>query len=601
VISGQTGVGEMRTIVEIVRSLDSLRPEVLLAPNRDPSSGNALSEAVAQLAATISGLGVNRRDVIATLANNGPEAVTIFLASTSVGTAAPLNPSFKPAELSFYLEDLRPSLMIVTSDTSSELVEACTKAGVRILRTAPGPTAGSVTTFEGGAPAGRALALPDPDDVALILHTSGTTSRPKMVPLTHQNLTASASHVANTLSLSQTDRVLNVMPLFHIHGIVAALLAPLRSGGSIVATPGYLATHFFDWMTATSPTWYTAVPTIHQSILERVNANPGLRIPQLRFIRSSSASLPPAVMQGLESAFGAPVVEAYGMTEAAHQMSCNPLPPAMRKPGTVGIAAGPEVAILTEGEIHQRTGEVGEVIVKGPNVTSGYLTPVQGAFVDGWFRTGDLGQLDEDGYLTLTGRSKEMINRAGETIAPREIDEVLLDHELVRQALAFGVPDRRLGEQPAAAVVLEPGATIDELELRRWVETRLSSAKVPRRIIFMETLPLGPTGKLQRIGMAERLGLSDLDDVDSGTAEWVGPRTLTEEVIAGIWSEVLDQPSVSVEDRFLDLGGDSMLAMRLLNRIRERLQIEPSIVAFFDRPTVAAQADLVDELLMSDV
>ncbi len=591
----------MRTIVEIVRSLDSLSPDVLLAPDRAPSSGADLSQAVEDLASTLSGLGVTRTDVVATLVNNGPEAVTIFLASTSVGIAAPLNPSFKPAELSFYLADLGPSLMIVTSETSPELVEACHQAGVPLLRIAPGSTAGSVTILEGGPSAAGAFPPPDPSDVALILHTSGTTSRPKMVPLSHENMTASATHVATTLNLTQHDRVLNVMPLFHIHGIVAALLAPLRSGGSIVATPGYLATHFFDWMSKTSPTWYTAVPTIHQSILERVKSNPELRLPQLRFIRSSSASLPPAVMEGLESAFGAPVVEAYGMTEAAHQMSCNPLPPAIRKPGTVGIAAGPEVAILTEGEIHQRSREVGEVVVRGPNVTSGYLTPVEGAFVDGWFRTGDLGQLDEDSYLTLTGRSKEMINRAGETIAPREIDEVLLDHELVRQALAFGVPDQRLGEQPAAAVVLEPGAMIEELALRQWVETRLSAAKVPRRIIFMETLPLGPTGKLQRIGMAERLGLSDLDDLEDGPTEWVGPRTLTEEVIAGIWSEVLDRPSVSVDDRFLDLGGDSMLAMRLLNRVRERLQIDPSIVAFFDRPTVAAQADLVDELLVSDV
>ncbi|MBK5267860.1 MAG: AMP-binding protein [Acidimicrobiia bacterium] len=591
----------MRTIVEIVRSLTSSRSDILLAPDRAPSSGLDLSQAVERLASTISGLGVSRTDVVASLVNNGPEAVTVFLASAVAGIAAPLNPAFKPAELSFYLEDLRPRLMIVPQDISEDLVEACTQAGVPILRIAPGPNAGSVTVADGHRDADTRTASPDPDDVALILHTSGTTSRPKMVPLTHANLTASASHVAGTLQLTAADRVLNVMPLFHIHGLVAALLAPLYSGGSIVATPGYLATHFFDWMIETSPTWYTAVPTIHQSVLERVKSTPNVLLPPLRFIRSSSASLPPAVMEGLEGAFAAPVVEAYGMTEAAHQMSCNPLPPAHRKPGSVGIAAGPEIAILTEGEIHHRTGEVGEVVVKGPNVTSGYLTPAEGAFVDGWFRTGDLGQFDDDGYLTLTGRSKEMINRAGETIAPREIDEVLLDHEFVRQALAFGVPDQRLGEQPAAAVVLEAGATINELSLRQWVEARLSPAKVPRRIIFMDSLPLGPTGKLQRIGMAERLGLSDLDDVAGANAEFVAPRTRTEEVLAEIWAEVLGRDLIGVDDRFLDLGGDSMLAIRLLTRVRQRLQIDPSIVAFFDRPTVAAQADLVDDLLVSDV
>ncbi len=575
----------------------------LLAPDRSPCSGSDLAGAIDELASHIRGLGVSRTDVVASLMTNGPEAVTVFLASTAAGIAAPLNPSFKPAELAFYLGDLQPRLMIVPEDISEQLVEACQTAQVPVLRVAPGSKAGSLV-FDNAATAGSisgSSTEPAPDDVAMILHTSGTTSRPKMVPLTHTNLTASAGHVAATLQLTDADRVLNVMPLFHIHGLVAALLAPLSAGGSIVATPGYMATDFFNWASEFSPTWYTAVPTIHQSILERRKSSPDLPVPSLRFIRSSSASLPPAVMGGLEEAFGAPVIEAYGMTEAAHQMACNPLPPGARKPGTVGIAAGPEVAILTEREVHQRPSEVGEVVVRGPNVTAGYLTAVEDAFLDGWFRTGDLGQLDEDGYLSLTGRSKEMINRAGETIAPREIDEVLLDHEFVRQALAFGVPDRRLGEQPAAAVVLENGATVDELALRQFVETRLSSAKVPRRIIFMDSLPLGPTGKLQRIGMAERLGLSDLDDQGKTNAGWVGPRTKTEEVVVEIWTEVLGRESIGVEDRFLDLGGDSMLAMRLLARVRERVGIDPSVVAFFDRPTVAAQSDLIDELLLSDV
>lgn len=433
----------MKTIDDIVGGFDASAVHTLLAPDRAPCSGADLANAVHELAAHIRGLGVSRTDVVASLMRNGPEAVTVFLASTAVGIAAPLNPGFKAAELTFYLADLRPSLMIVSDDTPGQLVEACQTAGVPILRVGSGSKAGALMIGDGPATMVGSVSPPAPDDVALILHTSGTTSRPKMVPLTHANLTASASHVASTLQLTDADRVLNVMPLFHIHGLVAALLAPLSAGGSIVATPGYMATDFFNWASETSPTWYTAVPTIHQSILERLKSSPGLAVPSLRFIRSSSASLPPAVMGGLEEAFGAPVIGAYGMTEAAHQMSCNPLPPAPRKPGTVGVAAGPEVAILTDGQVHQRPSEIGEVVVRGPNVTAGYLTPVEEAFLDGWFRTGDLGQLDEDGYLSLTGRSKEMINRAGETIAPREIDEVLLDHEFVRQALAFGVPDRR--------------------------------------------------------------------------------------------------------------------------------------------------------------
>lgn len=289
------------------------------------------------------------------------------------------------------------------------------------------------------------------------------------------------------------------------------------------------------------------------------------------------------------------------MTEAAHQISCNPLPPAARTPGSVGLPAGPEVAILGEVGPHDRPEEDGEVLVKGPNVTKGYLgMETSDAFVDGWFRTGDIGSFDEHGYLRLTGRAKEMINRAGETIAPREIDEALLAHDGVAQALAFGVPDRRLGEQPAAAVVLAEGHDVDEITLRRWVEERLSTAKVPRRVVFLDAIPTGPTGKLQRIGMAERLGLADLDEPSTANAETVPPRTRTEEIVLGVWQEVLDRRDLGVKDRFLDVGGDSMLAMRLLARIRELLGIDPSVVEFFDRATVETQAELIDERLLED-
>lgn len=593
------------TIPDVVWAIGSTRhsDQVLLAPERAPSTGRDLTEHVRSLADSIRRAGVGQGEVVASVLPNGPEAVTAFLAATSVGVAAPLNPRFRASELQFYLDDLRPSLVIVPDDTSTEILEACAAASAPVMSVRPGDLAGSVEVVSG--PSGHPAESTDahPDDVALVLHTSGTTSRPKMVPLTHRNLTTSATNVATTLRLGESDRCLNVMPLFHIHGLVAALLATLKSGGSLVASPGYLATEFFGWMEEFQPSWYTAVPTIHQSILERSRRPHGFRASaNMRFIRSSSASLPPAVMQDLESTFGVPVVEAYGMTEAAHQISCNPLPPAARTPGSVGLPAGPEVAILGEDGPHTRPDEEGEVLVKGPNVTSGYLGAehVDGAFVDGWFRTGDIGAFDHHGYLRLTGRSKEMINRAGETIAPREIDEALLQHDAVAQALAFGVPDRRLGEQPAAAVVLVDGHDVDEITLRRWVEERLSTAKVPRTVVFLDEIPTGPTGKLQRIGMAERLGLSDLDDAEAVDVERVPPRTRTEEIVLDVWREVLDRSDLGVKDRFLDVGGDSMLAMRLLARIRDLLGIDPSVVEFFDRATVESQAELIDERLLED-
>jgi len=300
------------------------------------------------------------------------------------------------------------------------------------------------------------------------------------------------------------------MPLFHIHGLMAGVLAPWSRGGSVFCTPGFNALRFFAWMEECRATWYTAVPTMHQAILTRAGHNKAIieKFP-LRFIRSSSSSLPPQVITELEATFGAPVIEAYGMTEASHQMASNPLH-GVRKPGAVGIAAGPEVAIMDEDGKLLTNGEVGEVVIRGDNVTAGYEANPEAnasAYTDGWFRTGDQGVLDGEGYLTLTGRLKEIINRGGEKISPREVDEVLMDHPAVRQVVVFGVKHDKLGEDVAAAVVLREGQSADEKDLRDYAGGRLAAFKVPRKILFLEEIPLGATGKLQRIGLAAKLGL----------------------------------------------------------------------------------------------
>jgi acyl-CoA synthetase (AMP-forming)/AMP-acid ligase II len=260
------------------------------------------------------------------------------------------------------------------------------------------------------------------------------------------------------------------------------------------------------------PTWYTAVPTMHQTILARAARHAQvIRDNPLRFIRSSSSALPPQVIAELETTFNAPVVESYGMTEAAHQMASNPLPPAVRKRGSVGIAAGPEVAIMDpEGRLLQ-AGENGEIVIRGANVTAGYQNNPKAnaeAFTNGWFRTGDQGTMDPEGYVSITGRLKEIINRGGEKISPREVDEVLMDHPAVRQVVTFAVPHDKLGEDVAAAVVLREGAAATEKELREFLGSRLAAFKVPRTILFLDEIPKGATGKLQRIGLAQKLGLA---------------------------------------------------------------------------------------------
>ena len=302
------------------------------------------------------------------------------------------------------------------------------------------------------------------------------------------------------------------MPLFHIHGLIAAVLSSLLGGGSVFCCPPFSGRAFFDWMVEGRPSWYTAVPSMHQIILGQAEQHAdSMKGMQLRFIRSSSSSLPPTVMAELEAAFGAPVIESYGMTEAAHQMTSNPLPPGIRKPGTVGVPAGPEVSVMNAAGDLLPAGSTGEIVIRGPNVTSGYENNLEAnaeAFTHGWLRTGDQGVMDTDGYLTITGRLKEIINRGGEKISPREIDEVLLTHPAIAQVVTFAMPDDVLGEEVAVAVVLQPGADADPEDIRAYAAERLARFKVPKQIKIVDEIPKGATGKIQRIGMAQRLGIA---------------------------------------------------------------------------------------------
>jgi acyl-CoA synthetase (AMP-forming)/AMP-acid ligase II len=461
----------------------------------------------------LNGLSIGRGDRVAIVLPNGPEMATAFLAIACGATTAPLNPDYKAEEFEFYLSDLGARALIVERGSTSPAIAVAKKLNVPVheISWAVDDPAG---TFALPVGRGGTVAAPGPaeaGDVALVLHTSGTTSRPKIVPLTQVNVAASARHIAATLALAPADRCLNIMPLFHIHGLIAAVLSSVGAGASVFCAPGFNALRFFGWMDEVHPTWYTAVPTMHQAILARAERNAGIiGRNRLRFVRSSSSSLPPQVMAELERVFGAPVIEAYGMTEAAHQMASNPLPPAARKPGTVGISAGPDIAIMDlNGRLLAR-GETGEIVIRGPNVTPGYEANAKAnaeAFTNGWFRTGDQGVMDADGYLAITGRLKEIINRGGEKISPREVDEVLLDHDAVSQVVTFAMPHPKLGEEVAAAVVLREGKACTENELREFARKRLAEFKVPRKILFVAEIPKGATGKLQRIGLAEKLGL----------------------------------------------------------------------------------------------
>ena len=584
------------TIYHLVKTQGERDPHAvaILAPNRPPLTYEALCLQVERTAEQLAATGITRHDRVAIVLPNGPEMATAFLGVASWATSAPLNPAYRDTEFDFFLRDLRAKALIVRADLDSPARQVARGRGIPVIDLVPqsGAAAGVFDLFGDARAGATARELAQPDDVALVLHTSGTTSRPKIVPLTHVNVCTSAHNIMTGLALTDRDRCLNVMPLFHIHGLVGATLSSLAAGASLVSTPGFQADQFLGWLEAFRPTWYTAVPTMHQAILARTRADGHIAAhSSLRFIRSCSAALAPQVLAELEERFKVAVIEAYGMTEASHQVTSNLLPPRPRKPGTVGVAAGPEVAIMDEAGILLPACQNGEVVIRGASVTSGYEgnpEANQRAFTNGWFRTGDHGTMDEDGYLSIVGRIKEMVNRGGEKIAPREVDEVLLEHPDVAEAVAFAVPHRTLGEDLAAAVVLRAKANRTERELRQFAFSRLADHKVPSRIVVVDQIPKGPTGKVQRIGLAEKLA-SRL------RAEYVPPRNRLEEALAGIWAETLDLDKVGIEDNFFTLGGDSLAAVQASLAVETLTgkQLHRSIV--FEAPTIGQLAQVLQD------
>ena len=507
-----------RTIEALLRQVDP-SANAIAGFDRPPLDHGGLRAVTARTRSTLARYGIGPGDRVAIVLPNGAGMASAFITIAQSAVTAPLNQAYKRDEFDFYLSDLDAKALVVAEGADSPAVAVAQDKGLEILRLNEDPAApaGDFTLRADGPTAEPITAgMVGPDDIALVLHTSGTTSRPKIVPLTQENLAASAGHIATTLALGPEDRCLVVMPLFHIHGLVAATLASLASGGSmIVPDGGFDALKFFRQLDESGATWITAVPTMYQALLSRAERNRAvLERAKLRLLRSSSASLPPQVMLELEKVFGCPVIESYGMTEATHQMTSNPLPPTQRQPGSVGIAAGPAVSIADIEGRFRAADEEGEVVICGPNVTPGYeANPAanEAAFfvAEGrrWFRTGDQGRMDAEGYLRITGRLKEIINRGGEKVSPLEVDEVVMDHPAVRQCVTFAMPHDKLGEEVAVAIVLREGQEADERAIRAFAQERLAPYKVPRRVVILDEIPKGATGKLQRIGLAAKLGL----------------------------------------------------------------------------------------------
>lgn len=577
----------------------------IAAPGRIPLTYGHLHVQVDATIRALNQMGVGRNDRVGLVLPQGPEMAVALMATIAGSTCVPINPASHAAECDFYLSHVKPRSLVVQVGIDVPARSVAKTHNVPIIELVPdlGAAAGSFTlTGEaGGTPVPWTYA--QPEDVALMLHTSGTTSEPKLVPLTNVNLCASARNLRAALNLDDDDRCLNVMPLFHIHGIMV-MLASLLTGAGVASVPKFDTTAFFSWLDELCPTWYSAVPTIHHAILTQAESHRATiaRRP-FRFIRSCSAPLPLRVAADLERVFDAPVIEAYGMTEAAHQITCNPLPPKERKPGSVGFASGVEVDIVDAAGNPLPAGDIGEVVIRGPSVMREYaneLDAISSAVRGGWLRTGDLGRLDPDGYLFLVGRIKEIINRGGEKVSPREVDDILLAHPAVAQAAAFPVSHPTLGEDIAAAVVLQEAAIVTGEDLRAFAATRLSDFKVPTRILIVDAIPKGPTGKLERSKLAAQFRSMNADHATLGTPTEVAdeaPRTPLERFLATIWAKLLGVDKVGRHGNFFELGGNSLLAGQVLSRIRTIFWVDLPLRTLFEAPTVvevaAAIADQV--------
>ncbi|KAI1418690.1 peroxisomal-coenzyme A synthetase [Hypoxylon sp. FL1857] len=506
----------MSTLKDSIKGVDSSIAIII------PSKPNPLTVTYKDLVAECSSfqrklaaIGIANRSPVSIATVNSYEFIVSFLATSwQRGIAAPLNPAYKQEEFEFYIEDIKSAIVLVPKgayEANAPSVKAARKFNAAIAECYWDNVKKEVAldVKDLGQLKGHQkenLLEPQPDDVALVLHTSGTTSRPKVVPLTHRNLTRTMKNIQATYQLTEKDRTMLVMPLFHVHGLLCALLATLYSGGSMVVPTKFSASDFWHDFIAHGANWYTAVPTIHQILLKNPAPSP---LPKIRFIRSCSSPLSPTVFHQLEEKFKAPVLEAYAMTEAAHQMTSNPLPPGKRKPGTVGLGQGVEVKILNDAGDEVPQGSEGEICILGENVTKGYLNnPAANASSftkGGFFRTGDQGKKDEDGYIIITGRIKELINKGGEKISPIELDNVLTRHPSVSEAVSFAIPDELYGQDIGVAIVLKSGAKLEQDELRAWVNEKLAKFKVPKKIYFTEVMPKTATGKIQRRIVAETM------------------------------------------------------------------------------------------------
>ncbi|MDX1491404.1 MAG: AMP-binding protein [Pseudohongiellaceae bacterium] len=589
------------TLFEGIAQQANSRPDAIAleALNRKPLDYAALLQHIESTRHTLNDLGIVGGHRVALVLPNGPELALASLAVISTCSAAPINPDYKQVEYEMMFTRLRPSIVIMPSGLAHAAREAAGRLNIPVLELEIN-TDDSAGIFNLKVSQGleridnEAVASPDE---AMVLQTSGTTGQPKIVPLTQSNLASSAHNLIRSLGLTAEDRVLHFLPMFHIGGIVDVLGAPLLSGGTVFCAPSFSATDFYRDLASFKPTWTQGVPIMLEEMLSQCEQHQGIVASHtLRFVRSVSAPLPVERMQAFEAAFNTPVIEIYGMTETAGVITSNPLPPASRKQGSVGISAGPEVATAAVDGTILPQGEVGEIVVKGSNVISSYENAPEDnalAFRHGWFHTGDLGRIDEEGYLFLTGRVKDMINRGGEKVTPQEVDDTLRQHPEIRDAATFAIPHPTLGEDVAALVVLEPNSTLTEQDVKAYSREQMAFFKVPKNIHFVESVPLGANGKVQRALIAAEYG--SLESQKTSRPSYRAPESVVSKALFDMWASILDTSDIGLDDDFFDIGGDSLKAASFINSLQQKWGETIYVSSVFDAPTIALYEKYLDQ------
>ena len=500
---------EPKNLRELLESRVRLAPEKIFLFSETDGREFSYAEfdaAVNRAARMLLSHGIGKGDVVSLLMPNSAEYIIAYFACFKTGAlAGPINSLLKSQEIAYVINNSEAKLLLVHPEFRQRIEEISEE--LTQLR--------AVVEFETEALATKEFvdeneALPDVliglDDEAIIIYTSGTTGKPKGCLLTHANLIANARQIASWLGFTEEDRLLTVMPLFHMNAVSVTTMTPLYAGGSTVVSPKFSASKFWQIISDYKISSFGSVATMLSMLLSNYaeGVPEGLDTSRLRFAMCGSAPVPAEVLKKFEETFGCLVVEGYGLSESTCRSTFNP-PDERRRPGSCGMPIGNEMKVVDEEDREVEDGELGEIVLRGENILKGYYKNAEAterAFLGGWFHTGDVGYRDADGFFYIVDRKSDMIIRGGENIYPREIDEVLYEHRAVASAATIGVPDKLYGEEVAAFIVLKEGQQATEEEIINFCRERLADYKCPKSVRFLTDIPKGPTGKLLKRELA---------------------------------------------------------------------------------------------------